>query len=481
MGESGHFNLSSFDKYYINNQGKKMFFDSYVDALKYLSDKRGKIAFNYESIFSVLSNLYMVGDNTLIDGIYRTPWFSDVFTDEIIAQSIPQHGNAKMSTEDIGFRLHELLKEEIKLAIGQSKHVGILLSGGMDSRIVAGVLHNLMKVNAVSVDKVVAFNWGEENSRDYQYAKKIAQELGWDFRNYRVNSEDVWKNIVLSATRGCEYSGVHLHAMPRIGFDSVGLVDIILAGSYGDSVGRAEFSGKHATKLTDMKKHWGGYASMLNSSISKSFKKSYIETLDKYRGRFKNRELWQVYEIERQCHYMRRMLNPCMETIHEKTPLYQAFTHPKVFGFMWSLDSSLRNDNVYSELIKYLDPVLREIPWARTGMPYGKQTAPDSYKKTHHRYSDILSIELLDKIEQTVLACNMFSKNRSVYKLFELLKDKPGHNFDYLERSTYICSLALFYNEHKDMLGDFAMPSAFLDKERLASQYLIKRALRQRK
>ena len=374
--------------------------------------------------------------------------------------------------------LYSLLENELIYAIGKNTKVGILLSGGIDSRFVAGILQNLIKTKSVNLEKVVAYTWGEENSRDFQYAKLIANELNWHFESFRVSATDLWANINLVASRGCEYSSLHLHAMPSIAIKSENDVDVMLAGSYGDSVGRAEYSGKHATKLQDFKNVWGKYSSIISSKDAQYLKGDYIRNLREYRERFIERKNWQINDIERQCHYMRRMLNPCMEVINDKTPIYQLFTHPSVYGYIWSFDSNVRNDSIYYSLLKKIDPILQEIPWARTGLIYGKTGIPDNYKKTHHRYGEILNFELLDLMEDTIKSCSLFEKDCAIFSLIKLVRKYPLNNIDYLEKISYLASVAIFYNRHENRIGKASFRSNDSDKFKLHVEYGLKSLIR---
>jgi hypothetical protein len=66
-----------------------------------------------------------------------------------------------------------------------------------------------------------------------------------------------------------------------------------------------------------------------------------------------------------------------------------------------------------------LNPFLSELPWARTGIPYGKSGMPDSFLKRHHRYSEILNFELINRLEESIFKNDFFSNNNLlVYMIF---------------------------------------------------------------
>src|SRR5690606_4221572 len=122
----------------------------------------------------------------------------------------------EISTMEIADKLYILLRNEVKSYIVDKKRIGILLSGGMDSRIVAGILNDLVEDKAIDIEGITAYTWGNKDSRDVIYANRICDLFGWKFKHYTVEPEDLWNNIIFSALNGCEYSGMHLHAIPQI-------------------------------------------------------------------------------------------------------------------------------------------------------------------------------------------------------------------------------------------------------------------------
>src|SRR5690606_23496838 len=147
-------------------------------------------------------------------------------------------------------------------------------------------------------------------------------------------------------------------------------IDVILAGSYGDSVGRAEFSGKHLKKLKPMALKLKDDFGLLRHDLFKSslphIKRDLVDNFHLQGEMPRTRRC----EIEQQCHYMRRMLQYCMSSISLKIPLYQMFTSPQVFGLMWGLSPDVRDNGWYTLLLGALPGELLDIPWARTGLPY---------------------------------------------------------------------------------------------------------------
>ncbi|GGB72071.1 hypothetical protein GCM10007424_10070 [Flavobacterium suaedae] len=416
------------------------------------------LTINLSSIIGVLSKNYMLGDTTLINGIYRSPWmgYPDKSKSQWLFYDVPNHKENFESKEKVAEKLFNLLCEEIIEYVGDKKKIGVLLSGGMDSRILVGCLNHLITNNTIKIDEVIGFTWGLERSRDVEYSKRITTSLNWKWKHYNVSANDLWENYKIAGVRGCEYSGIHLHAISKIAKDS-DLVDVFLAGSYGDSVGRGEYSGMTVLKLKPIHSGINNSDRLLcNSLYNKS--KSYINNeIEKYHMLFPREKKYMRNELDYQLHYMRRMLNPCMELINERRKLHQIFTNPKVFGYIWSLDPSIRDNDIYYNILKMFPPEISDVPWARTGKRYGYDNdTPDDYTKKHHEYDVIIQKDHLDRIQDFI------NENKNYLPFFNLkavncilneIRKYPYGNFDYLEKITWIISFIHFIKVHEERIN----------------------------
>lgn len=438
--------------YFINDAGEII-----LDKGYFLNNKKNlsPLSLDQLAIAEVLNKRFMLGDRTIIQNVFRTPWMT--YFDEVSKhwsyKKITEHQNIIESEELIAQKLCKLICEEIKFYIGHSKNIGILLSGGMDSRIVAGAIDYLIKSHEIKVNCVTAYTWGNPNSRDVVYAKRVADRLNWKWKHYKVSSSNLWENLRIAGHRGCEYSGIHLHAIPQITNEIKD--DVLLVGSYGDSIGRAEYEGVHLENLTPLSKTFRNFGFLIRHSSFSAIKHSWKEDIDHYHMRYPLMKSYQKNELDYQVHYMRRMLNPCFELVNEVVPTYQVFTSPPVYNYMWSLDPSCRNNNIYSKMMNLFSSELHEIPWARTGLPYGiKQGQKDHFSKKHTDYSHLIQSELIDKIETRILSRRITSLNflntEAIKSLVSLIRRFPDHNFDYLERITWLVSLDFFLEKYID-------------------------------
>ncbi len=384
---------------YYSKEFPEQLFNTFEDAIKFRVSKNLRLEIDEVAIAEKSCLPYLLGDRTVIKNISRAPWFHSYTSDGWIAENLPKHGNLVPNSSDFIETLKLALVNEAKEYIGTRETVGILLSGGMDSRVVAGIVR-LLQLELPNLN-VVGITWGESNSRDVVYSQRICKSFGWDFNHFPITSETLYNNIHLSSSMGAEVSALHYHAMNDVA--KLEGIDLILAGSYGDSVGRAEFSGRHVTKLRPILPNRLNELGLLKNRLLQGVKADILNDAsisDVFSaGHYPLRK----YEIEQECHYMRRMLQTCMHVIGSKIPLYQMFTSPNVFGHMWSLDPNIRGDDWYTKLLSILPGNLLEIPWARTGITYeSTKGVPDNYSKRYHQYGLWLRRELKDSIVEAL-------------------------------------------------------------------------------
>lgn len=422
------------------------------------------VSIDVVAVRSILMKNYIIGDRTLISELSRTPWMGRLDGGgQWEFGSLPEHGDRRCSVFEVADSLRGRLKEEARQYLSQKRTVGLLLSGGMDSRIVAGIIRELQDAGEHEGD-VVALTWGLPASRDVVYAQRIASRFGWQHIHFSMDAETLYNNIYTTGIRGAEFSPIHLHCMTKVA--EVNGVDCILAASYGDSIGRGEYQGRKITDLPPILSqnfdHFGllrkqfGYASM------RELKKDVLE----YRDRFPRRTEIGYREMEMQAHYMRRQLRPCMDIIDDRIPLHQMFTAPEVFGYMWGLSPETRSDRVYVELLRMMPGRLLEIPWARTGKIYGNvnRGKSDTYMQRYDTYGKWLREDCAPVVKSLLLSGSLqrlgIFNERSLKvwaKNYTKSKSPEADRLD--EKIAWLASLAVFVDEYS-VAGQVPMPSS---------------------
>jgi len=361
-------------------------------------------------LIEIVSKSFLFSNRTLVKRVKRIPWMAKPSKkgNNWEYANIPKHGYIKDDSIGIYETFKKELTNDICDHIKEKKNIGILLSGGLDSRIVAGIVKQL-QIDHKFCGDVVALTWGIKNCRDIVYAEEISRRFKWEFIKFELNADILRDNIFISGKMGAQFSPIHLHAMPKIA--ELKGIDIIIAGSYGDSVGRAEFSGKHITKLQRTVPLYLNKFGLINNQVIKNYKNYVLYDAYNYRKYIKREIEYQYREIEQEMHYMRCKLNSCMNVISKSIPLYQAYVSPKVFSIMWGLHPKIRDSRYYKKILKQLPCNIGNIPWARTGISIiCEKNVPDSFLKLNNYYGTWLREDLKDFIIELV-------KNGEIMKL----------------------------------------------------------------
>ena len=408
-------NLGFHSPYYVKNNKP---FKYHKDFKSFQLNNKNGLTFDFLAFAEVNIYGYCLGDRTLVKGLNKTPWMAKPNIDnndwcyskdiKFIEKDYPQ--------KEVALHFFNLLKNELLSYVSEHKTIGLLLTGGMDSRIVASVLQHLEKNGKLEGKVIKCFTWGSLNSRDVVYAKRIAKLYNWSWEHIEVNASQMKENIEISIQNGCEFAPIHLHGIPQLADRTD--VDCYIAGSFGDSIGRAEFSGKHITNTTSLEKKLNNPNYLLRDDYGSFIVEDLNKDLRLFRVNFNQEKDYQNNEIDLQAHYMRRMLNPCMSIINKKKPVYQMFSSLEVYSYVWSINPNLRNDFNYKIILENYSPELLEIPWARTGLLYPNKTGtPDNYSKNHHNYSKLIREHFLEEYILKVI-----KKNEDIAKKNSKLK-----------------------------------------------------------
>lgn len=377
----------------------KSYYSSFNDALEASEDV---LTIDYGALVSFFSYGYVTGDRTIFNEIKRKPWLSHISSNgKVVLEPIPIHDFFASDYKNISDRFYELLLSEARKAVYGFDQIYVLLSGGLDSRIVAGLVGTLYD-NGEITKKPIGLTWGLENSRDVQYGKRMANILNFDWEYIPILPETVLKNILITGKKlGLIHSPELLHNMNWIN-ENTKPNSLVLAGSFGDSIGRGEFSGQHlltmnTPPLTDSFKilsdrvHYEGDSQVLRDIVGL---KDRSNTDLKYAL---NEHFMQGYR-------MRNGLCHALSIVNDNSRIYQMFTSPSVYEFIWSLHPSFRDDKTYENLLNDYFPELARVPWARTNKALGGKTigARKDLLKDYHLYTKWSREELSKELESII-------------------------------------------------------------------------------
>ncbi len=356
------------------------------------------------AVLELLYYNYVLGNRSMVQNVQRMPWRAKLTGDGSIIRlkQIP-HGERRVEPEEFAKKLRELLEEELWDVSRNAKRLWLLLSGGLDSRVVAGILKQLESSIGCSIACVT---WGQDSSRDVEYARRIALRYGWQFVHVPYDADLLWRNIERAAVwGGAEIAGIHLHGMDW--FRNASPEDLVIAASFGDGIGRAEYNSQHLLRIRPSTPV-NVYDLIHPSLVSESIEKARQDLKSAWEGEEASPQ-WVKAELDMQENYMRRMICHAMDYIRQFCRLHQAFTSEKVVSYVWSISPDCRGDKTYDFLLKDIDPWLHSLPWARTGVAFdGSTESNSSLTKGYHRAGDWLRGELRDKLEPLVFSDELF-------------------------------------------------------------------------
>lgn len=468
--------LGFFNPYYIDGKDKIALYDSFDMALQNIDTRE----IDPVAIIEIISKGYCFADRTIIKNLNRTPWMAKP-SDDLVKWTyfnLPSHGNSNPDNIEIADNLTYLLQKEITDICTNKTNIGILLSGGMDSRITAGMLKILISKGMVTHD-VTAITWGHENSRDVIYAKEIARRFNWKWEHLNLDESNLLENIDICSLIGCEVSPIHLHAIPQI--RNVNYIDCIIASSFGDSVGRGIFSSRHITKLSNIAKYIRNWFYLMNEAQFNKLKQHALSDLDHYRKSFQRDSCFEYLEIEQEAHYMRRLLNPCIGLINRTAPTFQTFSSPEVYGYMWSLSPQKRTDCIYAIIIDKYIKILNDIPWSKTGKRYlDKSGQPDSYLKNYHSYHDWINNKLFNQLYGILREGNLENISLlNIRSFFNAILANRKLNINKLTRIdelfVWMVSVIKMMNKYNIKFNEEKVPESFKDRinSHLAAPYIF--------
>ncbi|MBN1980751.1 MAG: hypothetical protein JW795_04425, partial [Chitinivibrionales bacterium] len=384
--------------YWIERDGSIVVADTAAEIFSQLPQDQRII--DPVSVFELLQFNYMLGTRTLLQGVYKMPWRATLRGDGVITRHAPvPHGNLQIDPQKAARELRRRLEIELASVLSRHRSIYLLLSGGLDSRVIAGIIKKLQPHNH---DSITCVTWGNSVCRDRVYARTIADWYGWNFVPVSYDEELTWFNIQRGAQwGGCETAGIHLHGLEW--FRNVDARSCVIAASFGDSIGRAEFSSKHVTalKLAPLR----NIADFLHPSLEKnSFQLAEADRATAWQKEPDARSFVRC-ELDMQENYMRRMICHAMDYLRQYCFLHQAFTSRDVVSFMWSLSPACRTDEIYHHLLKNLDQRLYTLPWARNAIaPSGDRDGSENNEhekkltKEYHDWSRWLRCELRQRL-----------------------------------------------------------------------------------
>jgi asparagine synthetase B (glutamine-hydrolysing) len=293
---------------------------------------------------------------------------------------------------------YEFLEKAIKRQIEGRKVIGLPLSGGLDSRALAGMLKKLNFGVTVK-----SFSYGNPDCFDVIYGREIAKVLGYEHTYIPIHSTYLMDNAeafvwLTEGTVNC----LNAHMMLPQNFIKKNKIDTIMTGFLGDTVGGESVVGNKPFKELETENNFlrilfRNQTDVISENDIQDFFKNNIynkikdETFTTYRSDYMqapsdNRYFKSIYAelIGRQIRYTSFNIY-AFEGLTEVISPYVdnefvdfALQIPDILAFTRFVQREM--------IIKYL-PIIAAIPWNKTRLPLN---ASDIRKGLHWRWERLL-------------------------------------------------------------------------------------------
>ena len=391
---------------YVKN-GKALITDSISEVITTLGHEY--LELDVASVLSLLNFNYICGDRTLIKGVSKVPWHSDVRKDGSVIRRAPiPHDSIVLDEIEIAGEMYNLLsKYLLDNVLNKHTTIWLTLSGGYDSRVIAGIINKTLQKNNI----VKVLSWGLENSLDVIYARRIADRYDWEFLYvpfYDGYLEDLIQYAVQEG--GAETSPIDYNPIETNNsvLKMIGTDDAIIFAHYGDGIGRGLYQGKHISGIK-LKKIHNPYF-LFNCKIVQTYKKVIEEDRAlAWETDHSNQNVHRIAinELDRHENYMRRMLTKRFKYCNK----YDPFTYEDLVIFVYSLSVQCRTTNVYKYLLSELDHYLVELPCANTGISFSGRVENNNKfdKKQHNKSYELLG--MYEKVKDVLEGGKLLENN----------------------------------------------------------------------
>ncbi|MBI2671932.1 asparagine synthase (glutamine-hydrolyzing) [Candidatus Woesearchaeota archaeon] len=218
--------------YYLNNPNRFLF-ASELKAL--LCDEELKKEINQEALYHYLTYGYVPTPLSILKGIKKLePGHYLVLKDKqiTIEKYWDINYNEIKGTEDyFKKRVYEILKDSVKARLVSDVPLGALLSGGIDSSTIVGLMSQL-------TDNVKTFSVGfnEKDFDELKYARIVSEKFNTDHKEFIVNA-DLIKDIPMIAWH-LDEPFVDPSALPTYYVSKIARqhVKVVLSGDGGDEL-----------------------------------------------------------------------------------------------------------------------------------------------------------------------------------------------------------------------------------------------------
>lgn len=420
-GLHGEYNLVLFDakneKLNIANDrwGFRELFYYYNDEIFiFASEVKGILQYgrlerriNTQSMMDFLNYGYVIGDRSLIEGINLLPpaSFISVNRQAFIKKSLDfkfQVNLPEDNFDDYVDKTYSLLNMAVQRRINGRKKIAVTLSGGLDSRIITGLLHK-------NNQKLDTFSFGNKYCKEVIIAQKVCGKLSNCQHQIVVTKpEDIIKNA--ESVVWLSDGHTNLSAISTYFGDLRKIIkeyDLLMGGFFGDVILGGSFTSLTDTiadipaelKLDRLKFRAG--AGLIRPFVTSIFPTDIAESLDYYAVKSIEEEFKKISKSIEFFPFQQDLfifLTRCRRGYninrgligHTAIEEFYPFFDDDLFNFLYSLPPKVRmNHRLYIAIYKKYFSELADIPWFKTGVSLYKNSSwAVKIKRDIYKYID---------------------------------------------------------------------------------------------
>jgi asparagine synthase (glutamine-hydrolysing) len=335
------------------------------------------------TIIQFLTFDHALGSRTLLEDVYLLPPASiliykdnDINIRSYWLLGFPEYYNSRSEQYYIDGFLH-YLRQAVKRQIEVNQPAGILLSGGLDSRMILALIYE-----NYSDQDFYSFTFGITGCDDARYAQEVASVLKTQHHFFKINSDylvDVAEEGI-RLTDGLE-NCIHMHSLASLTQETE-LAKFLFKGFLGDAltghlVRRILLSNYDENSLNQL--FFNHYyitfnQPQLHEILSEKLQKCfYGEFNNDYRETLINSRITNAadyFSLFDLFHRQRRMTLQGVELVRSQSVVRMPYGDNELIDFMLEVPPGLRYEReIMNKAIIQSFPELAKIPYTGTGLP----------------------------------------------------------------------------------------------------------------
>ena len=429
--------LGSKNLFYTINSNS-ILYSSEIKAI--LADRSIISELNLKAIIDFFTYSFILGNKTFFIGIELLPPASILIKKKESLRivkywdlNLRENRHNKLDFINLLKRFNLVMKRAVDIRMADKDIIGIFLSGGLDSRLIAGFAQkNANKTNK----ELISYTFGTKNGLQERIAKKVSKNLKIKNKFYEIPSSSLAKyaeEVVYKGDGHIRIRDAHFISFLR---EIRTEVDTILVGLFGSELFGEMLSNKLSkisskieltTYLFNQYKN-NNTADHISNLFMFNFPliseieiiKNFSHTLKEIPSNNYNEiaDWWEIRQRDRR--YIIPISNYMNWYIDTRLP----FLDNEIVNFALSLPLALRiNKRFIQKAIRYDFPNLSSIPWEKTGLPIKSKNL---FIKLNLVKRDLLRI--IKKLIEKISLGNIYIRN-SDYRSYDYFLRTSSRNY----------------------------------------------------